>query len=202
MNVMVAAGTKLCQGSVCYTILWFREGYIRSLLGQLRTSCKTIFLVPHAHIIMHSAVWFELTNQRVIPPHFKGKLLRTPDPHMQEVLGMRYFMHVQSWVCTRILFGRGGWGWGYVGCCVAAKFLHSPDGTVHVSPEQYCPLSCLCYPTKLVASHRWPHVTLLSKFKQTFLLGYNCSYNINVNWSEVWFQVLSVPDNDMWPSYR
>ena len=76
----------------------------RSFLGKLRTSCEVSFIsisssvqnmvayVMHIIIIMHSRIWFELSDQGTTPPHVTRKVAQNTRPsfsHVQEGLGMR-----------------------------------------------------------------------------------------------------------------
>ena len=68
---------------------------LQSLLGQLKTGCKTSFhyfgFVSKYNIIRSSATWLVILNPRLAPPHVKGDVAQNtrPSSHVREGLGMR-----------------------------------------------------------------------------------------------------------------
>ena len=70
---------------------------LRSFLGKLRTSCEVSFFylqfgskydrLRHAHIIMRSRIWFELSDRGATPPHVTRKVFQNTRTSFSHVRG-------------------------------------------------------------------------------------------------------------------
>ena len=102
---IVHPGLKFSDDLDCCTV-WFTK---------MRTSCEVSFFylqfgskydrLRHAHIIMRSRIWFELSDRGATLPHVTKKLLRTPDPLSRmcgEGLGTRLFMNLPQYMQPNI----------------------------------------------------------------------------------------------------